>query len=306
MFLFIKKFIKFILKSFNLSLIKIQDSSFADFQNLQKGQNLKERFRDVISDPANILISKVPHAGYLDQDNNVFLHNGNRVPVSGNCSYYGEFSNLLIFNRGVHEPIEEYCFQEVLKKINSENPCMIELGAYWSHYSMWFKKEFPDSRAIIVESDSANLDCGQFNFDLNGYQGEFINQAVCKNQFEVDKFLLKEDIHKLEILHSDIQGHEVEMLKHTSKSLNKKIINYLFISTHSEAIHSEVSEIIESHNYRIEVSSSFETHTTSFDGFILATNSDIPRVFKNFHPMGRVEILHASTNDLINSITDIS
>lgn len=301
-----KKYIKNILRIFNLKLSLIQNQEYADILLLEKAKNFQERFKDVISDPLNLLIDRVPQAGYLDEHLNVILHNGNKVPSKGKYSYYGNFSDLLIYNRGVHEPIEEYCFQEVLKKINSENPCMIELGAYWGHYSMWFKKEFPDSRAILVESESANLDCGQFNFDLNGYQGEFINQAVCKNQFEVDKFLLKEDIHKLEILHSDIQGHEVEMLKHTSKSLNKKIINYLFISTHSEAIHSEVAEIIESHNYRIEVSSSFETHTTSFDGFILATNSDIPRVFKNFHPMGRVEILHASTNDLINSITDIS
>jgi len=304
--MFIRYYINQFLKIFNLELNIIQNQEYAKILFLEKAKNFQERFKDVISDPLNLLIDRVPQAGYLDEHLNVILHNGNKVPSKGKYSYYGNFSDLLIYNRGVHEPIEEYCFQEVLKKINSENPCMIELGAYWGHYSMWFKKEFPDSRAILVESESANLECGQFNFDLNGYEGEFINQAVCKNQFEIDKFLLKEDIHKLEILHSDIQGHEVEMLKCTSKSLNKKIINYLFISTHSEEIHSEVSEIIESHNYRIEVSSSFETHTTSFDGFILATNSDIPRVFKNFHPMGRVEILHASSNDLINSITDIS
>lgn len=304
--MFIRYYIKQFLKIFNLELNIIQNQEHAKILFLEKAKNFQERFKDVISDPLNLLIDRVPQAGYLDEHLNVILHNGNKVPSKGKYSYYGNFSDLLIYNRGVHEPIEEYCFQEVLKKINSEKPCMIELGAYWGHYSMWFKKEFPDSRAILVESESANLECGQFNFDLNGYEGEFINQAVCKNQFEIDKFLLKEDIHKLEILHSDIQGHEVEMLKCTSKSLNKKIINYLFISTHSEEIHSEVSEIIESHNYRIEVSSSFETHTTSFDGFILATNSDIPRVFKNFHPMGRVEILHASSNDLINSITDIS
>jgi len=304
--MFIRYYINQFLKIFNLELNIIQNQEHAKILFLEKAKNFQERFKDVISDPLNLLIDRVPQAGYLDEHLNVILHNGNKVPSKGKYSYYGNFSDLLIYNRGVHEPIEEYCFQEVLKKINSEKPCMIELGAYWGHYSMWFKKEFPDSRAILVESESANLECGQFNFDLNGYEGEFINQAVCKNQFEIDKFLLKEDIHKLEILHSDIQGHEVEMLKCTSKSLNKKIINYLFISTHSEEIHSEVSEIIESHNYRIEVSSSFETHTTSFDGFILATNSDIPRVFKNFHPMGRVEILHASSNDLINSITDIS
>ncbi|MDC1008429.1 hypothetical protein OAQ46_00995 [Gammaproteobacteria bacterium] len=302
----IKILIKKFLRIFNLELSIIQNQEYADISFLEKAKNFQERFKDVISDPLNLLIDRVPQAGYLDEHLNVILHNGNKVPSKGKYSYYGNFSDLLIYNRGVHEPLEEYCFQQVLKNIKTVNPSMIELGAYWGHYAMWFKKELPDSRTILVESESANLDCGRFNFDLNGYSGEFINQAVCKDQFEVDKFLLREDIYKLEILHSDIQGHEVEMLKRTSKSLNKKLINYLFISTHSEAIHSEVLEIIESHNYRIEISSSFETHTTSFDGFILATNPDIPRVFKNFHPMGRVEILHASTKDLINSITDIS
>lgn len=299
---FIKKF----LRIFNIEISIIQNQDYADVLFLEKAKNFQERFKDAISDPLNLLIDRVPQAGYLDENSNVILHNGNKVSSKGKYSYYGDFSDLLIYNRGVHEPLEEYCFQEVLKKINSENPTMIELGAYWAHYSMWFKNKFPDSNTFLVESDRANLECGQFNFNLNGYSGEFINQAVCKNQFEVDKFLFNMNIDKLEILHSDIQGHEVEMLKHSSKSLNKRLINYLFISTHSETIHSEVSEIIKSHNYCIEISSNFHTHTTSFDGFILATNPDIPRVFKNFHPLGRVEILHASTKDLINSITDIS
>jgi hypothetical protein len=59
------------------------------------------RFREVVSDPLNMLIERVPMAG-LVEGNEVFLHNGNRVPVEGAGAYYGPFSNLLIVNRGVH------------------------------------------------------------------------------------------------------------------------------------------------------------------------------------------------------------
>ena len=72
------------------------------------------RFREVISDPLNLLIERVPMAGFLD-GNQVYLHNGLRVPVAGPGAYYGPFSQLLVINRGVHEPLEEFVFQEVLK-----------------------------------------------------------------------------------------------------------------------------------------------------------------------------------------------
>jgi hypothetical protein len=52
------------------------------------------RFREVISDPLNLLIERVPMAGFLDGDQ-VYLHNGLRVPVAGPGAYYGPFSQLL-------------------------------------------------------------------------------------------------------------------------------------------------------------------------------------------------------------------
>ena len=66
----------------------------------------------------------------VDRDGFVQLHNGNKVPSSGANAYYGEFSRLLIINRGVHESLEEFCFQETLKKIKDTKPLMIELGSY--------------------------------------------------------------------------------------------------------------------------------------------------------------------------------
>ena len=44
------------------------------------------RFREIISDPLNLLIQRVPNAGMIE-DNNVLLHNGIKVPLSGPYSY---------------------------------------------------------------------------------------------------------------------------------------------------------------------------------------------------------------------------
>ena len=112
-------------------------------------EDLLGRFREVISDPVNLLIERVPMAGVVE-GNHVYLHNGNRVPVAGSGTYYGPFSQLLVINRGVHEPLEEYVFQLVLRSLR-EAPVMLELGAYWGHYSMWLKKVRPGSTVILVE-----------------------------------------------------------------------------------------------------------------------------------------------------------
>jgi hypothetical protein len=56
-------------------------------------------------------------------------------------------------NRGVHEPLEEYVFQELLNLL-PEKPSMLELGAYWcGHCSIWFKKKYPESSVYMVEPD---------------------------------------------------------------------------------------------------------------------------------------------------------
>ena len=78
------------------------------------------RWREIISDPLNLLIERDANSGLIDKDGNVFLHNSIKVPSSGSKSYYEEFSRVLVVNRGVHEPLEEFCFQETLKKIKDQ------------------------------------------------------------------------------------------------------------------------------------------------------------------------------------------
>ena len=186
------------------------------------------RFREVISDPLNLLIERVPFAGVVNGDD-VFLHNGNRVPIIGPGAYYGAFAQLLVVNRGVHEPLEEFVFQEVLKVLPA-SPRMVELGAYWAHYSMWLKKQRPAATTIMVEPDPGNLAAGRANFARNGFEGEFIHAAVASGQWELDRFLQGRDIHHLDILHVDIQGYELALLDGGQNTLKSAIVDYLFVS----------------------------------------------------------------------------
>ncbi len=266
-----------------------------------KADNFNERFREIISDPLNLLIERAPLAGTLDADGLLYLHNGLRVAVNGDLAYYGDFSRILLLNRGVHEPLEEYVFQEVLRRL-PEAPVMLELGAYWAHYSMWLKSRRPQANAVMVEPESRNLAAGAHNFANNGLEGEFIQDMVGNGHFSVDEFFRERQLPKLDILHSDIQGYEVEMLTDCRESLDRRAIDFVFVSTHSQALHAEVRHLLEAAGYRIELSSDYEFETTSHDGLIFASSPDVQAVFGNFNPLSRLQIATASPRDLVESL----
>lgn len=262
------------------------------------------RFREVIADPVNLLIERVPMAGVVE-GNEVYLHNGHRVAVAGEGAYYGSFSHLLIVNRGVHEPLEEYVFQELLKHLPPA-PSMLELGAYWGHYSMWLKKVRPEALVILVEPEKANLAAGVRNFERNGYTGEFIHSFVGRGHFGIDAFLQSRNHEKrlqhLDVLHVDIQGFEAEMLEGCQNTLTGHIVDYLFVSTHSQALHGHVVAELGRHGYRVEVSSDFDNETTSYDGFLFASSPRKKPVFANFAVPTRTKINHSRPDDLLHAV----
>jgi len=261
------------------------------------------RFREIISDPLNLVIQKDPRSGFIEGDF-VYLHNGLKVPVSGTYAYYGQFSSILVINRGVHEPLEEFVFQELIKRL-PDSPLMIELGAYWGHYSMWLKSIHPNANVHLVEPELQNLQVGKHNFEINGFTGKFIQAFVGKGQFSIDQYLAEESINKVTILHSDVQGYEVEMLDDCSKSLENQVIDYLFISTHSQDLHLNVIKTLESFNYRVEVSSDFNYETTSCDGFIFASSPSIEPIFNDFIPMSRVQISESQPELLVDYLLNL-
>jgi hypothetical protein len=258
------------------------------------------RYREIVSDPLNLLIERVPMAGVVE-GTDVYLHNGHRVPLNGPDAYYGRFSQILVINRGVHEPLEEFVFQEVLRRLRS-SPLMIELGAYWGHYSMWLKKVRPDATVIMVEPVMERLAIGQANFARNGYGGEFIHASVGAGQWELDRFVAARGISHIDVLHVDVQGHEAVLLDGGRKALGEGLVDHLFVSTHSQDLHRHVVDALARLGYRVEVSSDFSEETTSYDGFVLAHGPNTSPVFRDFPHLGRARIATSRADDLVQAV----
>jgi len=182
---------------------------------------------------------------------------------------------------------------------------MIELGAYWGHYSMWLKRVKPRSTVILVEPDPVNLAAGVTNFKNNGLIGEFIRSAVGRGHLHVDAFLAERHLDRLDVLHVDIQGQELEMLEGCGGTLAERRADYLFISTHSQAIHERVLREMSEFGYRVEVSSDFDNDTTSHDGLVFASSPEAVQIFQAFRLMGRTRIAGSRPRDLLQELSEI-
>ncbi len=264
------------------------------------GADFLGRFREIVADPLNLLIRRHPHAGMIEGDH-VILHNGNRVWRHGPLAYYQQFSDILVINRGVHEPLEELAFQEMLPHLQA-SPIMLELGAYWAHYSMWLKRARRAAQLVMVEPEPGNAAVGRANLALNGMDGEYVEAFVGRGRFEVDSWMAETGIQRLDILHADIQGYEVEMLEGARQTLAEKRVDFCFISTHSQSLHQAVHRALTAAGYRIEVSADFDHQTTSFDGFLLAVHPDRPPVLPGPAPLGREDIARSGPQALIASL----
>ena len=118
------------------------------------------RIADVMACPDNNRIPRDTAAGTI-RNGFLTMHNGLRVQEHG---YYGwGMTALLQRNQGVHEPQEELVFSAALERLPAGST-MLECGAYWGFYSMWFKKKVPKARVWLIEPDSANIQVGKQNF----------------------------------------------------------------------------------------------------------------------------------------------
>ncbi len=225
------------------------------------------RFREIMADPSNAYIPRVPDAGKV-KDGAVVMHNGIKVYV-GDMAYYDQFSEILTLNKGVHEPQEERAFGEVLNFVTSGS-VMVELGAYWSFYSMWFLQAVPDGRCFMVEPNARWLEVGVENFRLNQLQGDFTQAAVGREDLKLDEFVKNKGIDTVEILHADIQGHELEMSDGAEGLFARGGVKFAFVSTHSQALHFACLQRLQNRNFDILASVDFDNETYCFDGIIVA------------------------------------
>lgn len=226
------------------------------------------RCREVCADPNNKYIPRVRDAGRII-DRNLIMHNGIKVKM-GQFAYYGDFANTVLkTNKGVHEPQEERMFMEVLKFM-PKGATIIELGAYWGFYSMWFKKEVKNAHCYMIEPEEKFIACGKENFKLNNMTGTFIKGKVGDDGIKIDNFIKEKGIDIVHILHSDIQGSELNMLKSCKEAILKNKIWYFFISTHSQQLHYDCMSFLKDNGYLIIASADFDFGTYCCDGVLVA------------------------------------
>lgn len=258
-----------------------QHGSLLDGLDERAKQSWGSRIQLVLEAADNGRIRHVPGAGTFNERNDLIMHNGLLIDIE---SYYGlPMLEMLFKNKGVHEPQEEYVFQEVLRHI-PDNGVMIELGAYWSFYSMWFNQQVAHARNYMIEP--VDVGSGMTNFSLNNMQGDFTKAFIssCAEHVEdasgtptlcVDGFVQDKRIAFIDILHADIQGHELRMLHGAADTLANRKVGYVFISTHSQDLHAECMEYLRSHGYLLVCSCDMD-ESYSVDGLLVFKDPAYP------------------------------
>lgn len=242
-------------------------------------RHYRERSSIVKQCEDNAFIPRVETAGRV-VDGYMIMHNGIKVCANG---YYGTgMRELLIENRGCHEPQEERVFQEVLKWL-PQRATMLELGAAWGFYSLWFHKSVAAPRCILVEPDKMNLDYGKANFSANKMVADFEWAAIGDKESiadglkttTVDTLAHEKGIERIHILHSDIQGYELAMLQGAKKSFDDGKIDFVFISTHTPELHNACRSFLLGRKFIILADVDLD-NTYSWDGVIVAVRPGVP------------------------------
>lgn len=246
--------------------------------NYQPDNHWESRINDVLACNDNQFIERVTDAGVISGNYQV-MHNGIKILLG---SYYGHgYTKLLEKSRGVHEPQEERVFAEVLKYIPA-GATMIELGSFWAFYSMWFQSRIENAHNFLIEPEYINLLKGKSNFKINGFKGTFINAFAGKMAVDskpvctitIDELVKARGIERIHILHSDIQGAELEMLEGAKGVFSAGIVDYVFISTHSNELHMQCEAFLRDYHFEIIASASLN-ETFSVDGILVAKNKKV-------------------------------
>lgn len=205
------------------------------------------------SDP----IPKVLDAGQIKETSEgpvQIMHNGLQVVAGG---YHGSWMAHIIRSlRGHHEPQEELLFNSLLR-FSRHDSLIVELGAFWAYYTLWYLKEIPGARAICIEPDPANLAVGMRNAALNNLSNRILfknawvggashekhtaaiestNDSITLPRVNMDGVLSLANGHVIEILHMDVQGAELPFLESMQKAVTDDLVRFLVVSTHHSSI----------------------------------------------------------------------
>jgi FkbM family methyltransferase len=241
-------------------------------------------------------LPKAPDAGRIvaTPDGPVqIMHNGVKVVAGG---YHGDWmAHIIRALRGHHEPQEELVFHHLLRYARHDT-LMVELGAFWSYYSLWYLDEVPGSEAVCIEPDPHNLAVGRRNMELNGQNArmtfhqaaigapaadavemvcESDNATVVVPRLDMAGVLARVGGRAIEVLHIDAQGAELGFLQSMPAAVAAGLVRFLVVSTHhasisgSKTTHEDCLDAVRSMNGTIFAAHSIQ-ESFSGDGLIVA------------------------------------
>ena len=209
-------------------------------------------------------LPKVPGAGQVVERRGArvqVMHNGLVVEEGG---YYGDWmAEIIRVLKGHHEPQEEVVFAEMVARVAAgadpagTSPVMIEVGAFWAYYSLWFCHEIPTARAFGIEPDPAYLEVGRRNVALNDLGGrihlepgvvgaepgsplEFVaeSDAIARPvvQHDLASLMDQHELDRVDLVLVDIQGWELLFVERALPLLRDGRVRFLLISTHHHSI----------------------------------------------------------------------
>lgn len=280
-------------------------------------KSLEERADMTITCRDTDYIPKVPNAGKVIRKSGMdvqIMHNGVAVKRGG---YYGDWMERIIKDlRGHHEPQEEKIFHELLKQLQAGST-MIELGAFWSYYSLWFHNQIPNAVNICCEPDPNNRQVGMTNAKLNSAELTFIEGAAGEGVgnfidfplesqpgelrripiLAVDTIFKEQKLKKLDILHMDVQGAELAAIRGAANTIKQGKLRFLLVSTH----HYSISGDPQTHFKCLELIRSLGGHIIA-DHTVLESFSGDGLIAASFSKQDRDIEIDISINSTSNSL----
>ena len=200
-------------------------------------------------------LPKAPQAGQVVPDDDgvpvQIMHNGLRVVADGYCGAWT--TELIRVCEGHHEPQEERVVHEILGRLGPD-ATMIELGAWWSFYSLWFLQGEPGRTAVALEPDPERRAVGEDNARRNGSAPHFVSgfaggtsspaepfaldsgETLQLPRLTVPELMRMHGIETLDVLHCDAQGAEIDVLESIADLLRTGRVRTVIVSTHHHSI----------------------------------------------------------------------
>jgi FkbM family methyltransferase len=262
--------------------------------------DLRRRVELTVAVPDTAGIPKVEGAGEIrtvDGKRVQVMHNGLLVEEG---AYQGAWQTEVIQRlRGHHEPQEEAVFHAIVERLAAEEAdeprVMMELGAWWAYYSMWFARRLPAARTVLVEPDPGNLEVGRRHYALNDLEGIFVQAAVGGEHggrmwlrsdtdnlvrqvptVTIEGVLDEHGLGRLDLLLCDAQGAETSVLTGAQDLLRSGRIRFAIVSTHHHSIsgdpltHQRCLELVHSAGGHV-IAEHTVSESCSGDGLIAAS-----------------------------------